>query len=127
MGSYQAISNSEFVKALQEKPDGIGLLATRLSPIDTKWLFPNTLAVVEISLKLMVEDAHVDVHTSENGTFHVFSQIPGGTITGIRSLKHRCLYQTPGLQLLQSSVSNDDQSTNYAILGTGLDTDNRYG
>ena len=72
------LSNSEVVKALQEKPHGIGLLATRLLPIDTKWLFPNTLAVVEISLRALVEHAHVDVHTSENGTFHVFPRFQVG-------------------------------------------------
>ena len=66
------LSNSEFVKALQEKPDGIGLLATRLLPIDIQWLFQNTLAVIEISVRALVEHARVDVHTSENGTFHVF-------------------------------------------------------
>ena len=67
------------------------------------------------------------MHASENGTFHVFSQIPGGTITGIRSLQHGCLFQTTGLQILHSSVSNDDLLRNYAILGTGLDTDKHYG
>ena len=85
------LSNSEVVKALQEKPDGNCLLATRLLPTDTKWLFPNTLAVVEISLRALVDHARVDVHPSENGTFHVSSQIPSGTITGIRSPKDGCL------------------------------------
>ena len=127
MGSYQATSYSEVVQALQEKPQGIGLLATRLLPIDTKWLFPDTLAVVDISLKSLVDIARVDVHASGNGTFHVFSQIPGGTIFGIRSFQHVCLFQTTGLQILHSSVSNDDLSRNYAIRGTGLDTDKHYG
>ena len=77
---------SEVVRAPQEKTEGIGLLATRLLPIDTKWVFPGTVAVVEISLTALVNLARVDVHISENETFHVFSQIPGGTITGIRSL-----------------------------------------
>ena len=101
------LSNLEVVKALQEKPDGISLLATRLLPIDSKWLFRNTLAVVEISVRALVEHARVDVHTSENGAFHAFSHIPSGTFTGIRSPKDGCLYQTTGLQLLQPSVSNE--------------------
>ena len=91
---------SEVVQALQEQTEGIGLLATRMLPIGTKWLFPDTVAVVEISLTALVNLARVDVHTSENETFHVFSQIPGGTITGIRSLQYGCLYQTTGLQIL---------------------------
>ena len=121
LGSCQATCYSEVVQALQEKTEGIGLLATRLLPIDTKRLFPNTVAVVEISLRTSVNLARVDVPSSENETFHVFSQIPGGTITGIRSLQYGCLFQTTGLQILHSSMSNDDLSRNYAILGTELE------
>ena len=102
-------------------------MATRLLPIDIKWLFPDTVAVVEILLTALVNLARVDLQNSENETFHVFSQIPGGTITGIRSLQYGCLYQRTGLQILHSSVSNDDSMRNFAILGTGLDTDKHYG
>ena len=56
-----------------------------------------------------------------------FSQIPGGTITGIRSLQHGCLFQTTGLEILHFSMSNEDLSINYAVLGIGLDTDRHYG
>ena len=49
--------NEDVVNALQEKPDGIGLLAARLLPIDTKWLFQNTLAVIEIPVRALVEHA----------------------------------------------------------------------
>ena len=90
-------------------------------------MFPGTVAVVEISLTALVNLARVDVHISENETFHVFSQIPGGTITGIRSFQYGCLYQTAGLQILHSSVSNDYVWRSFAIIGTGLDTDRHYG
>ena len=95
-------------------------MATRLLPVDTKRVFPGTIAVVEISLTALVNFARVDVHISENKTFHVFSQITGGAITGIRSLEYGCLYQTPGLQILHPSVSNDDSLRNLAILGTRI-------
>ena len=88
MEYYQATSViQKLFEPYKTKTEGIGLVATRLLPIDIKWLFPGTVAVVEISLTALVSLARVDVHASENDTFHVFSQIPGGTITGIRCLQ----------------------------------------
>ena len=109
-------------KSLQENTEGVGLLATRLFPLDSQWGFDGTFAVIEISAKVFVEHAHVKVHVAEHRTFYVYSLVPPGAVAGIHSVKVRRIDQTPGLQLLHPIVSNDAQLPILAILGNGTET-----
>ena len=83
------------MKSSQESTEGIGLYATRLPPLDSSWEFEETVAVVEISGRVLVEHAHVEVHATENKIRHVYSHIPPGAFTGIYNLGDRRIYGTP--------------------------------